>query len=143
MSNYGKVLLSMGLLSLLSVSPLTAQIGNGVKFNTSFPFSVGHAKMPAGSYTLTEPQYPDPQVILVRSAEGQHAAFSNVIGMQLSQPQSRSVIVFEKYGDTLYLDKVLIGGDTSGIMVLPTKAEKKAEEQAGVAEQRSITASGQ
>jgi hypothetical protein len=36
MSNYGKVLL--GLLSLSSVLPLTAQVGNGVEFKTPFPF---------------------------------------------------------------------------------------------------------
>ena len=49
MNNYGKVFVSMGLLSLLSASPLTAQLGNGLKFNTPFPFYVGNAKMPAGS----------------------------------------------------------------------------------------------
>jgi hypothetical protein len=143
MSNYGKVLLSMGLLSLLSASPLTAQIGNGVKFNTRFPFYVGNTKMPAGSYTLTEPDDIDSHVILVRSTEGLDTALTQIIGTESSQPPSRSVVVFEKYGDTLYLDKVLIDGNTSGVMVLPTKAEKRAEESASIAEQRSITASGE
>jgi hypothetical protein len=143
MSNYGKVLLSMGLLSLLSVSPLTAQFGNGMKFTTPFPFYVGQTKMPPGSYTLTEPEDLDFHMIIVRSTDDLHAASTWVIGMQSSQPPRRSVVVFEKYGDTLYLDKVLIDGDTSGVLVAPTKAEKKAEENASVAEQRSIVASGQ
>jgi hypothetical protein len=51
-------------------------------------------------------------------------------------------VVFEKYGETLYLDKVLLDGDTSGVMVLSTKAEKAAEENARLTEERSITARG-
>jgi hypothetical protein len=142
MSNYGKVLLSMGLLSLGSVFPLTARVGNGVKFKTPFPFYVGHAKMPTGSYVITEPEDLSSTLIFVRSADGLSSAAIFVIGTQSSQPQRQTVVVFEKYGETLYLDKVLIDGDTSGVMALPTKAEKRAEGNASVTEQISVTASG-
>ena len=47
MNNFGKVLLNMGLLSLLSVMPLAAQIDNGVDFTASFPFYAGDVKLPA------------------------------------------------------------------------------------------------
>lgn len=143
MTNNEKVFLSMGLLSLISVMPLKAQVGNGIQFNTPFPFYVGHAKMPAGSYTLTEPDDLDRQAIMVRSNDGRFGAAALVIGTQSSQPQRQTMVVFDKYGDTLFLDKVLLSGDTSGVMVLPTKAEKRAEESASVPEQRSIAASGQ
>ena len=46
MDNIGKVLLKMGLLSLLSVMPLAAQIDNGVDFTASFPFYAGDVKLP-------------------------------------------------------------------------------------------------
>ena len=49
MKNVSKLVVRMGLPSLLSVMPLTAQIVNGVDFTTSFPFYAGNAKMPAGS----------------------------------------------------------------------------------------------
>ncbi len=38
MKNVSKLVVRMGLLSLLSVMPLAAQIDNGVNFTTSFPF---------------------------------------------------------------------------------------------------------
>jgi hypothetical protein len=142
MSNYGKLFLTMGLLSLGSVLPVTAQVANGVEFTTPFPFYVGHAKMPAGSYTLTEPEAFNFQVITVRSNDGHAAASTQVIGTQSLQPERQTAVVFDKYGDNLYLDKVLVAGDASGSMVLPTKAEKTAEEHASVTEQRSITARG-
>jgi hypothetical protein len=41
MNNVGTVLIKMGLLSLLSVMPLAAQIDNGVDFTASFPFFCG------------------------------------------------------------------------------------------------------
>ena len=54
MKNVSKLVVKMGLISLLSVVPLAAQIDNGVRFTTSFPFYVGNAKMPAGSYKITQ-----------------------------------------------------------------------------------------
>jgi hypothetical protein len=142
MSNYGKLLLTTGLLSLCSVLPVTAQVGNGVAFTTPFPFYVGQAKMPAGSYTLTEPENFSSHVITVRNSDAHVAASTLVIGTRSLEPERHTMVVFEKYGENLYLDKVLLDGDTSGAMVLPTKAEKAAEQNARVAEQRSITANG-
>jgi hypothetical protein len=142
MRNYGKLLFTAGLLSLCSVLPVTAQVGNGVEFTTPFPFYVGQAKMPAGSYTLTQPENFDSHIIIVRNSDGRIAASTQVMGTRSLQPERHTMVVFERYGETLYLDKVLLSGDTSGAMVLPTKAEKTAEENARVTEQRTVTASG-
>ena len=48
MNNFGKFLIKMGLLSLLSVMPLAGQIDNGVDFTAPFPFYAGDVKLPAG-----------------------------------------------------------------------------------------------
>jgi hypothetical protein len=143
MNNCRKVLMSMGLLPLVSVLPLAAQVGYSVEFKAPSPFYVGQTKMPAGSYTLTEPADLDYHVIIVRSNDGLITARTGVMGTQYLQPQRQTAVVFEKFGDILYLDEVSIEGDTSGVMALPTKAEKRAEENASVVEQRTITASGQ
>ena len=56
MNNFGKVLIKMGLLSLFSVMPLMAQIGNnGVYFTASSPFYAGDVKLPAGNYKVVQP----------------------------------------------------------------------------------------
>jgi hypothetical protein len=43
MNNVSKLVVRMGLLSLLSVMPLSAQIENDVRFTTSSPFYAGNA----------------------------------------------------------------------------------------------------
>jgi hypothetical protein len=142
MSSYRRLIV-MGVLSILSVVPLTAQVGNGVEFKAPFPFYVGNTKMPAGSYMLTEPSDLDFHVIVVRSSDGRIRAATGVEGTQSLQAQRQTAVIFEEFGNNLYLDRVLLEGDTSGVMVLPTKTEKIAEESASVVEQRSISASGQ
>jgi hypothetical protein len=116
----------MGLLFAGSVLSLNAQVGNRLKFTTPFPFYVGYAKMPAGSYVLKERDDFDFCLIVVRSINGLDVASTLVTGVQSSHPRCRPVVVFDRYGDTLYFDKGLSDGDTSGVMVLPTKAEENA-----------------
>ncbi len=125
MKNFGKVVLKMGLLSLLSVMPLAAQIVNGVDFTTSFPFYAGNAKMPAGSYKITQPDM-DESFLQIESIDGAHSAFIDFIPTQSSQPHPHSDVTFHKYGDTEYLNRIWVEGQEYGMKVDPTKAETKA-----------------
>src|SRR5258708_21729452 len=73
MNSFGKRVVKMGLLSLLSVMPLAAQIDDGVDFTTSFPFYAGNAKMPAGSYKISQTDI-DSSVLQIQSSDGAHSA---------------------------------------------------------------------
>jgi hypothetical protein len=143
-----KVGATMGLLSIFSVMPLTAQIGNGVKFTTTFPFYVGKAGLPAGTYIIRQPGISQNKIIdfsevPVRSHDTLHSAMSLVMRTESSKPQRQSLIIFEKYGDDLHFDRVSLEGFTSGVMAIPTKAEKQAAKVASVVEERSIIAFGE
>jgi hypothetical protein len=92
---------------------------------------------------LTEPSDLDYHVIIVRRSDGLLSAATGVTGTQSLQAQRQTAVIFEQYGDNLYLDRVLLEGQTSGAMVLPSKAEKSAEESASAVGRRSISASGQ
>ena len=54
MHKFGKIVMTMGMLSLLSVMPLAAQVASSavssVVFTAPFPFYAGTVKLPAGSY---------------------------------------------------------------------------------------------
>jgi hypothetical protein len=78
MKNVSKLVVRMGLLSLLSVMPLAAQILNGVDFTTSFPFYAGNAKMPAGSYKVTQSDM-DADILQIQSNDGVHSALVEFI----------------------------------------------------------------
>src|SRR5260370_13092406 len=78
MNTLKKLIGLMGLLSVLSAIPAMAQIFNRVTFDAPFAFYAGNAKMPAGSYTLSQPD-PDDNVLLIEDASGSHSVFSERI----------------------------------------------------------------
>jgi hypothetical protein len=139
MNSFEKRVVKMGLLSLLSVMPLAAQIDNGVEFKTTFPFYAGNAKMPAGSYMITQSDI-DSSVLLVRSQDGVYSAFVDFVPTHAEQPHPQSDVTFHKYGDTDYLNRIWIDGQRFGMKVDPTKAETKAAANVNVVE-HSLVAS--
>jgi hypothetical protein len=122
-----------GLLSLLSVMPLAAQIADGVDFRTSFPFYAGNAKMPAGSYKITQSDM-DESILQIQSNDGVHSALVEFVPTQSAQPHPHSDVTFHKYRDTEYLNRIWIQGQEYGMKVDPTKAETKAAENTSVVE---------
>jgi hypothetical protein len=141
MKNTGKLVVQMGLLSLLSVMPLAAQIDNSVNFTTSFPFYAGDSKLPAGHYKVTQPDA-DNDLLRVESINGMHSVFVEFVPTQSAQPHPKSDITFEKYGDTNYLNRVWIEGQNYGIKIAPGKVETEAAADAN-AVQNSTVARGQ
>jgi hypothetical protein len=139
MKNISKLVAGMGLLSLLSVLPLAAQIDNGVDFTTSFPFYVGNARMPAGSYKVTQSDV-DANILQIQSSNGVHSALVDFIPTQSAQPHPHSDVTFHKYGDTEYLNRIWVEGQEYGMKVDSTKAETKAATNANVVE-HSLSAS--
>jgi hypothetical protein len=139
MKNVSKLVVRMGLLSLLSVMPLTAQIVSGVDFTTSFPFYVGNAKMPAGSYKITQSDMNE-SILQIQSKDGMHSALIEFIPTHSAQPHPHSDVTFHKYGDTEYLNRIWVEGQRYGMKVDPTKAETKAAANANVSE-HSLSAS--
>jgi hypothetical protein len=105
MKNVSKLVVGIGLLSLLSLMPLGAQIDNGVNFTTSFPFYAGNAKLPAGSYKITQSDM-DESILQIRSKDGVHSAL---------------------IGDTEYLKRIWVQGQKY-------KPETKAAANANVVE---------
>jgi hypothetical protein len=133
MKNVSKLVVRMGLLSLLSVMPLAAQIANGVDFTTSFPFYAGNAKMPAGSYKITQSDM-DESVLQIQSTDGLHSALVEFIPTQSARPHPHSDVTFDKYGDIEYLNRIWVEGQEYGMKVDPTKSETKAAANANVVE---------
>ncbi len=112
MNSVGKLVVKTGLLSLLSVMPLAAQIDNGVDFTTSFPFYAGDSKLPAGQYKVSQPDA-NVDLLQVESIDGKHSVFVQFVSTQSAQPHRQSDIAFQKYGDTDYLNRVWIEGSES------------------------------
>ena len=133
MHRFGKIVMTMGMLSLLSVMPLAAQVANSlvssVVFTAPFPFYAGNVKLPAGSYRITEPNA-NANVVLIRNIAGTKGDFINFIPTSSWDPQKENDVTFQKYGDTGYLQTLSIAGETAGLEFPRSKAEAKAETMA-------------
>lgn len=141
MNSISKLFLKMGLLSLLSVMPLAAQIDNSVDFKTPFPFYAGNSKLPAGNYRVFQPNM-NADVLQIQNMDTLHSVLVDFDPTQSAQPHPQSAVTFEKYGDTDYLNRVLIEGQNYGIKVDPGKAERAAAADAN-APKHSTAVGGQ
>ena len=136
MNNFGKLVVNMGLLSLLSVMPLAAQVdNNGVVFTAPFPFYAGNVELPAGSYILTQPNI-NTKVLLLRNSARTDGVFVNFTPTSSVDPSRESDVTFDKYGDTGYLRALSVAGETDGIEFDRSKAETKAA--ATIAEKTNV-----
>lgn len=141
MNSFGRVVLKMGLLSLLSVMPLAAQMWDGLNFTTSFPFYAGNARMPAGTYRITQSDI-DSSVLQIQSVDGAYSAFIEFEPTHADQPHTQTDVTFHKYGDTDYLNRIWVNGQRYGMRVDATKAETKAAAHAEVVEHSIVANKG-
>jgi hypothetical protein len=119
-----------GLMFLSLTTPAMSQIVNGVDFTTSFPFYAGNSKMPAGAYTVTQPQGEDNLVLEIHSQNGSYSTFLDITPTEATNPHPQSDVTFNKYGTTDYLSQVWVSGQNYGLRIVPTKVEQNAASKA-------------
>jgi hypothetical protein len=138
MKPFQKLIVLASVLLLLSAIPTMAQIETSVTFEAPFAFYAGNAKMPAGSYTVTQADDND-QLILIESANGSHSVYVEYVPAESNNRASKTEITFNKYGKTDFVNRISLQGQTSGMQMLPSKAEQKAAKVAA-AETHSLSA---
>jgi hypothetical protein len=138
MNTLKKLIVPLGLLSVLWAIPTMAQITNSVKFDAPSAFYAGNAKMPAGSYTVTQPNADD-NLLLIEDASGSHSAFVEYVIAHSETPNAQSDVTFNKYGNVEFLSAIWVDGRKSEMQILPSKAEQNAA-KAAAAEKHSLSA---
>jgi hypothetical protein len=124
MRTLGKSVTCIALLFLTYSAPAPAQIIDGLDFTTSFPFYAGNARMPAGSYMVTQSGV-DGDILLIESSDHSHAAFIDFAPTYSTAEHTKSDVTFRTCGNTEYLNRLWVAGQEYGLKVEPTKAEEK------------------
>jgi hypothetical protein len=138
MNTSKKLLVLMALLSAIYAIPLSAQISNKVTFDAPSAFYAGNAKMPAGSYSVTQPNVDD-NLLLVEDASGSHSAYVEFVVAPSDTPHAQTDVTFNKYDKVEFLSAIWIQGRNSEMQILPSKAEQNAAKAAD-AEKHSLSA---
>ena len=122
------------ILMLASVQNAGAQITSTVDFTTSFPFTVGNATVPAGSYTIT-PDHDNPSTLELTGAHT--GVFFETINAQARETPSKTELVFKRYGDRYVLKNIWMEGESRGAEAMAGEGEKHLATRPGqVAEHR-------
>jgi hypothetical protein len=140
MNTLKKLIVLTGLLSVVCAIPSTAQIINQVKFDVPFEFYAGNAKMPAGSYTVSQPN-PDDNLLLIENASGSPSVFVEYVLDSTSSDtaHAQTDVTFNKYGKVDFLGAIWVEGQNSSMQILQSKVEKNAA-KAAAGEKHSLSA---
>ena len=129
--------IAAGILLLAGVQNASAQITSPIGFKTSFPFSVGEAQMPAGSYTI-RPDDSDPGIL---ELTGAHASvFFEVQAAAAPSTAKKTEVVFKRYGDGYVLKDIWLEGTTDGAEAVAVHREQKAAKRHGSATEHRVAA---
>ena len=138
MNTLKKLIVPLGLLSVLCAIPSMAQITNRVTFDAPAAFYAGNAKMPAGSYTVTQPDA-NANLLLIEDATGSHSAFVEYEVVSASTSHAQSDVTFNRYGNVDFLSTIWIQGQDSEMRIPALKVEQNAA-KAAAAENHSLSA---
>jgi hypothetical protein len=118
-----------GLLLLAGVQQASAQISDPIEFTTAFPFTVGSANVPAGTYTV-RPDDDDPKILML---QGPHVAVLFLTdNIEARQLPSKSEVVFKRYGDGYVLKDIWLEGSNTGAEATMAEAERHAVKRGDV-----------
>jgi len=138
MNTLKKLIVPMGLLTILCAIPSMAQIANRVTLDAPSAFYAGNAKMPAGSYTVSQPNADD-NLLLIEDPSGSHSVFVEYVVAPSNTPHAQSDVTFNKYGNVDFLGAIWVQGRNSEMQILPSKVEQNAA-KAAAAEKHSLSA---
>jgi hypothetical protein len=132
-----KLTFLMSALVLVSAIPAMAQLEDRVTFQAPFAFYAGNAKLPPGSYTVTQPDV-NGELLLIESADGSHSVFVDYMTDESATAPPQTEVTFNKYGKTEFLGRIAAEGQNS-MQILVSKTERNAAKAAAL-EKHSLSA---
>ncbi len=137
MKTFQKFTALMSMVWLLAAIPAMAQVDNRLTFQAPFAFYAGNAKLPAGSYAVTQPDL-NSELLLIESADGSHSVFVEYSADDSDTAPAKTEVTFNKYANTEFLGRISVQGQTS-MQILASKAEQNAAKVAA-SEKHSLSA---
>jgi hypothetical protein len=112
-----------------------AQIVGDLEADVPFQFHAGNAKFPAGKYIIHTLDTSDLNEMEISSADGSHSALFEVRSTQANSTPSKSELIFNKYGNRYFLEKLFDEGEPSGSELIESNYEKRVGKAAAEAQQ--------
>jgi hypothetical protein len=112
--------LSIG--SLVATQSASAQTTSVAEVNIPFAFHTPTQTLPAGLYRVDR----SGQLLILKSADSKGAGFVLTHEVIKNQAPNHGYVVFERYGDTYYMEQIWTEGQNTGIECSKGRAEKES-----------------
>ena len=119
-------ILTLGMIVLLGASDVQAQIPDVTRINVPFAFTVGDQLLPHGDYLIHRMSPHAPNVVRIMSKNGELEASIHVtMPVYENQHPGPGRLVFNKYGNDLFLSQLWLTGLTTGREFRVSNAERE------------------
>ena len=126
-----RTLMMISLVMAMGVMVGSAQaqsLGNKMRINIPFEFSVGDSKLPAGDYSIGRAlSSSGDTVLLISNVKHSDSAFPLTNSAQSLDPKDVNTLVFHRYGDQYFLYQVWPAGGTYGRELVKSRSEREAQ----------------
>jgi hypothetical protein len=131
------IALAGGILLFAGVHNAIAQIDYPVEFTTTFPFTVGHATVPAGTYTIKSVD-DDPAML---ELSGQNVGlFFQTNNAMTNGRASKTEVVFKRYGKSYILKDIWLEGSETGFESVAAAGERHVDKSQGPEAEERVAA---
>ena len=114
-----------GILALAFLVTTQARAQETVLANIPFQFTAGEMTLPAGEYRVQKVSDTS-SALLIQSRNGKGATMVMTHAAAVDAPQSKSKLIFNRYGDRYFLTQVWSAGSSRG-RELPKSAKEKEQ----------------
>ena len=135
MTKFVKASTKIAMLVLIGIAALSASakaqtLGNRIKANIPFDFTVAGKKFAAGQYSIVRAnQTVGDQVLSVSSADNHSRVLPVTIPITTLDAREKSTLVFHKIGDEYFLAEVWAAGSNTGRAFTKSRREKQLEQE--------------
>jgi hypothetical protein len=131
------VALFMGLVlaALIYPNQAHAQLVGSMEADVPFQFHAGDTKLPAGKYVIRMLDDSDLTIMEISKADGSVAALFQVHAAVANSSPRKSELIFNKYGNKYFLEKLFDEGEADGSQVVESNYEKRVGQAAAEAQE--------
>ena|SRR6185295_16114606 len=140
------MLLLVAMISILTITGGTAaraQVTDTIVADIPFGFMVRDTNLPAGEYTIRRIYSTAPGVMEIRSADGHEKMVFLVGTAESNKTPNQTELIFDRVGDQYFLSEIFEIGNSDGVELPKTRAERKLEKEGAAAEIHSVVVPGQ
>jgi hypothetical protein len=120
---------SVIVLTMYSIKSEAQIIGN-LEVDIPFQFHVGNTRLPPGKYTIHVLDDSDLTTMEISSMDGSVSALFEVRDAQAKSAPAKSELIFNKYGQRYFLERLFDASNPSGSAVIKSGYEKRIAEAA-------------